>query len=146
MPRFQQTQLQPMQQPYQPNRQNPRYNSSNAPPYMANQPVPMDLDQARAPHNMRGRAAQMTSNNRPRQLCYQCNQPGHFAQDCPQRRGQANLIDWQAEEVETVSNATTPQTGEDRVASAKAYFQSLTDDERMSVASELSRDQDFPSA
>jgi hypothetical protein len=58
---------------------NPRYNSSNAPPSLANQPVPMDLDRTRAPRNVRGRVAQTPNNNRARQLCYQCNQPGHFA-------------------------------------------------------------------
>jgi Zinc knuckle len=105
----------------------------------------MDLDQTRVPRNVRGRAAQTLNNNRPRQLCYQCNQPGHFARDCPQRQGQANLIDWQLEDPEPTP--TTPSTaGDDRVASAKAYFQALTDDKRMSVASKLSRDLDFPSA
>ena len=41
------------QQPNQPPRGDPRpqYNSSNAPRWMANQPVPMDLSRSRAPVN-----------------------------------------------------------------------------------------------
>ena len=87
----------------------PQYNSTTAPPSMNNTPVPMDLSRSRAPSNWRGRGgqrgwrqgnyqgrvAQGTGNTN--NACFNCRQVGHYARNCPQKRGQntqSNLIDF----------------------------------------------------
>ena len=123
---------------------------------MANRLVPMDVDRARAP--TRGRTAQTATPRDPNFRCFQCGQKGHFAQQCPQRQGQnntscqqTNLIELWGPDDETlapsasISQAPSPLPPEDRAAMAKSYFLSLTDQERLMVASELG-EQDFRSA
>jgi len=136
-------------------RQAPSYNSSNTPPSHANRPVPMDLDRSRFPNrgrgNGRGRinATQTNPRTAPVGLCFQCNQPGHFAQDCPQRQTQNRTADWAqtsqtSEWVPIDDNSTVAP--ENKVETAKAYFMGLSDEERVQVASQIGDTQDFPSA
>jgi hypothetical protein len=82
-----------------PNQSNtPRFNSSNAPRWMNNTPVPMDLLRGRTPphrnsqgqwrqNRMQGNAAQLEeppkrNQNQCIHRCYNCDKPGHFARDC----------------------------------------------------------------
>ncbi len=100
------------------------YNSSNAPRSMQNTPVPMDLSQTRAfncgrggrGNFRRGRGqyggynncfqgnANATMTDNTSNACFQCEEVGHYARECPQRQRHhrnnwqnrmANLIDLQ---------------------------------------------------
>ena len=86
--------------------QQPQYMSTNAPCWMNNMPVPMDLSRGKAPYN-RGRGGGAphrctAQTGRPpiNLSCFNCSQQGHFARNCPnQKRGNINLIDVEEEEV-----------------------------------------------
>jgi len=93
----------------------PQYNSTNAPRSMNNVPVPMDLDRTRFNRNrggttsFRGRAANAGPNGQVRCLsnpsasapCFKCEGTDHWANKCPLKAGQFNLIDLDLEGSET---------------------------------------------
>jgi len=124
-----------------------QYNSTNAPRWMNNTPVPMDLSRTRAPtwrgrgNNAFGRAAPQ---NRPPLICFQCGKEGHFARNCPQRRYATNYAEYDA----GTSTATMePYEPRDPIESLKAQLDALTIEEKEKLAEEVgSSSEDFPSA
>jgi Zinc knuckle len=141
-----------------------QYNSTTAPQSMANVPVPMDLDCARAPNRSGGYRRggyytnATTQDQRPRrnnnQLCFECGKPGHFARDCCQRLAkQANLAVWEDQDAMTMvpddsisqtpfSQASTTPTVEELTT----HLQALTAEDRVKLSANLAPIPDFPSA
>jgi hypothetical protein len=91
-------------------------NSSNAPPWMHNMPVPMDMsNHAHAPRQgqTQGNAAQVENPSwrqpRPR-MCFNCGKEGHFQASCrASRKTQVNSIIDEPENMKGVQEALTPK-------------------------------------
>jgi Zinc knuckle len=91
-------------------------NSSNAPPWMRNMPVPMDTsNRARTPRQgqTRSNAAQVENPSwrqpRPR-TCFNCGKEGHFQAQCKApKKTQINSIIDEPEDMKGVQEALTPE-------------------------------------
>ena len=138
-----------------------QYNSTNAPRWMNNTVVPMDLGRTRAPNwrqGNRGRIQGNTTNFGPtpqnnatgpprgntNNACFECGQTSHFARNCPrchQGRTGANLIDFN-EEYDNYEGFETPN----RIDDLKQQLNAMSLDKKAKLAEEMGVSEDFPTA
>jgi len=119
---------------------------------MNNVPVPMDIDrtrfnQNRVPNqgyqNSGGRVANAGQNGQTRRTpnpsanapCFKCGATDHWANKCPNRRGQFNLIDFDPNTLDK------PQMSIDKI---KERINAMTPNERGALANSMeAQEQDF---
>jgi len=132
----------------------PSYNSTNAPRSMNNVPVPMDLDRTRFNRNRGGNSnfrgsfcgqaanagpsgqIRRTPNPSTSAPCFKCGGTDHWANKCPSKGGQFNLIDLDLEG----SEAETMMSIDD----IKERINAMTPDEKGALANSMeASEQDF---
>jgi len=131
---------------------NNRFNSTNASRSMNNVPVPMDIDRTRfnqnrptnqGYQNTGGRVAnagpigqnRRTPNPSVNAPCFKCGAMDHWANKCPNRRGQFNLINF---------NPNSPEEPQMSIDEIKERINAMTLDEKGALANSIeNQEQDF---
>ncbi len=136
----------------------PQYNSTNAPRWMNNTPVPMDLSRGRAPFNRRGgppsgqgqwQGAQgnvAQTNQQPPRIkgpCFKCGRKGHFTRECRSKTqiNNAHYLDDQ----DNMISIQPPLQPSNLLNNALAAFDSLPNDQKDELIQKYEgENQDFP--
>ena len=144
--------------PFNPNRST-AFNSSNAPWSFNNVTVPMDLSRTQG---NRGQGRRQYRNNATQNSpstgnCFNCNQPGHFTRNCPQKKriratfGEEQPWDQQtqASQEETLIDWMADENPPNKVDLAINAFEALSMEEKETIAARMGTSgmaQDFHNA
>ena len=121
------------------------YNSTTAPQWMNNMPVPMDLGHTRVSnwcYNNRGVQGHIAQTNRAPLQCFNCGKEGHFTRNCHQGQwSRANLIDF-----DDLQSDTTLAPPGDRIVQLSAEIDLISIDKWVKLAQGMGVAEDFPTA
>src|SRR6266852_6216734 len=97
------------------------------------------------PTQQRANVANAGNNNN---ACFNCEQVGHFARNCPSRRpARASLIEWDDEST-VYDESLTPDRSQSRVSNVQSEMAAMTFDEKQQLVKSMKgeADEDFQSA